>query len=86
MTEMAPLGSVAHYSPAHAEASDEVKFAYRAKQGTAGAFVDIRRATRTASCHGRQTNGRAQRSADSGSPARIQPPDSAEVQPTMDGS
>jgi len=42
MTEMAPLGSVAHYSPAQAEASDEVKFAYRAKQGRPAPFVEIR--------------------------------------------
>jgi len=39
---MAPLGSVAHYSPAQAEASDEVKFAYRAKQGRPAPFVEIR--------------------------------------------
>jgi acyl-CoA synthetase (AMP-forming)/AMP-acid ligase II len=42
MTEMAPLGSVAHYSPAHQEAPDEVKFAYRAKQGRPAPFVEIR--------------------------------------------
>ena len=42
MTELAPLGSVSHLQPALAGAADEVKFAYRAKQGRPSPFVEIR--------------------------------------------
>ena len=42
MTELAPLGSVAHLPPALNGASDTVKFAYRAKQGRPSPFVEIR--------------------------------------------
>ena len=42
MTELAPLGTVSHLPPALAGASDEVKFAYRAKQGRPSPFVEIR--------------------------------------------
>jgi fatty-acyl-CoA synthase len=42
MTEMAPLGTVAHCPPALADATDAVKFANRAKQGRPAPFVEIR--------------------------------------------
>ena len=42
MTEMAPLGTVAHCPPSMATATDAVKFAYRAKQGRPAPFVEIR--------------------------------------------
>jgi fatty-acyl-CoA synthase len=42
MTEMAPLGTVAHLPPAMAGAADELTFAYRAKQGRPVPFVEIR--------------------------------------------
>ena len=42
MTEMAPLGTVAHCPPSMANATDAVKFAYRAKQGRPAPFVEIR--------------------------------------------
>ena len=42
MTEMAPLGSVATYPPGMEQTPDEVKFAYRAKQGRPAPFVEIR--------------------------------------------
>jgi acyl-CoA synthetase (AMP-forming)/AMP-acid ligase II len=42
MTELAPLGTVAHLPPAMAGATDEAKFAYRAKQGRPTPFVEIR--------------------------------------------
>jgi fatty-acyl-CoA synthase len=42
MTEMAPLGSVAQVPSALANASDEVKFRARAKQGRPAPFVEIR--------------------------------------------
>jgi fatty-acyl-CoA synthase len=42
MTEMAPLGTVAHCPPSMAGATDAVKFAYRAKQGRPAPFVEIR--------------------------------------------
>jgi fatty-acyl-CoA synthase len=42
MTEMAPLGTVAHCPPSMANATDAAKFAYRAKQGRPAPFVEIR--------------------------------------------
>src|SRR6185295_7975375 len=42
MTEMAPLGTVAHCPPSLAGAPDNVKFACRAKQGRPAPFVEIR--------------------------------------------
>ena len=42
MTEMAPLGSVAHVPCTLAQASDEEKFRARAKQGRPAPFVEIR--------------------------------------------
>jgi len=42
MTEMAPVGTVAHLPGAMAEATDEAKFAYRAKQGRPAPLVEIR--------------------------------------------
>jgi fatty-acyl-CoA synthase len=42
MTEMAPLGTVGHLPSALADAADEVKFRYRARQGRPSAFVEIR--------------------------------------------
>ncbi len=42
MTELAPLGTVAHVPAALGDASDAVKFAYRAKQGRPSPFVEIR--------------------------------------------
>jgi fatty-acyl-CoA synthase len=42
MTEMAPLGTVAHCPPSLAGAPDHVKFAFRAKQGRRAPFVEIR--------------------------------------------
>jgi acyl-CoA synthetase (AMP-forming)/AMP-acid ligase II len=42
MTEMAPLGSVASYPCGMDTAPDEVKYAYRAKQGRPAPFVEIR--------------------------------------------
>jgi acyl-CoA synthetase (AMP-forming)/AMP-acid ligase II len=42
MTELAPLGSVAHVPCAMAGAPDDEKFAYRAKQGRPAPFVEIR--------------------------------------------
>ena len=42
MTEMTPLGTVAHCPPALAGAADAVKFQYRARQGRPAPFVEIR--------------------------------------------
>jgi len=42
MTEMAPLGTVAQCPPAMNDASDAVRFAYRATQGRPAPFVEIR--------------------------------------------
>jgi fatty-acyl-CoA synthase len=42
MTEMAPLGTVAHLPYSFAGCSDEVKFHYRARQGRPAPFVEIR--------------------------------------------
>jgi fatty-acyl-CoA synthase len=42
MTEMAPLGTVAHCPPSMTGATDAVKFAYRATQGRPAPFVEIR--------------------------------------------
>jgi fatty-acyl-CoA synthase len=42
MTEMAPLGTVAHCPPSLDGAPDSVKFACRAKQGRPAPFVEIR--------------------------------------------
>jgi fatty-acyl-CoA synthase len=42
MTEMAPLGTVAHCPPSLDGAPDSVKFAFRAKQGRPAPFVEIR--------------------------------------------
>ena len=42
MTEMAPLGTVAHCPTTIAEAPDAVRYAYRAKQGRPVPFVEIR--------------------------------------------
>jgi fatty-acyl-CoA synthase len=42
MTEMAPLGTVAHCPPSLDGAPDHVKFACRAKQGRPAPFVEIR--------------------------------------------
>jgi len=42
MTEMAPLGTVAHCPPSMAGATDAVKFGYRATQGRPAPFVEIR--------------------------------------------
>jgi fatty-acyl-CoA synthase len=42
MTELAPLGTVAHLPAAMSDASDEAKFRYRAKQGRPSPFVEIR--------------------------------------------
>ena len=42
MTEMAPLGTVAHLPGEMAGATDEAKFAYRAKQGRPAPLVEIR--------------------------------------------
>jgi fatty-acyl-CoA synthase len=42
MTEMAPLGTVAHCPPSLDGAPDHVKFAFRAKQGRPAPFVEIR--------------------------------------------
>src|SRR5258708_3764982 len=42
MTEMSPLGSVAHEPPRETFASDTERFKYRAKQGRPAPFVEIR--------------------------------------------
>jgi fatty-acyl-CoA synthase len=42
MTELAPLGTVAHVPSAMRGASEEAKFSYRAKQGRPAPFVEIR--------------------------------------------
>ena len=42
MTEMAPLGTVAHCPPSMTGATDAVKFGYRATQGRPAPFVEIR--------------------------------------------
>src|SRR5260370_34762334 len=42
MTELAPLGTVAHLPPAMRDEPDETKFAYGAKQGRPAPFVEIR--------------------------------------------
>jgi len=42
MTEMAPLGTVAHCPPSMDDAPDAVRFAYRATQGRPAPFVEIR--------------------------------------------
>jgi fatty-acyl-CoA synthase len=42
MTEMAPLGTVAHVPAAMDDAPAEAKFRYRARQGRPAAFVEIR--------------------------------------------
>jgi fatty-acyl-CoA synthase len=42
MTELAPLGSICHLSAALADAPDNEKYQYRAKQGRPSAFVEIR--------------------------------------------
>src|SRR4051794_458572 len=42
MTELAPLGTVAHLPPAMRDAPDAAKFTYRAKQGRPSPFVEIR--------------------------------------------
>jgi fatty-acyl-CoA synthase len=42
MTEMAPLGTVSELTSAFADAPEDVRFAYRAKQGTPAPFVEIR--------------------------------------------
>ena len=42
MTELAPLGTVAHLPPSMSGHSDDAKFAYRAKQGRPSPFVEIR--------------------------------------------
>jgi fatty-acyl-CoA synthase len=42
MTEMAPLGTVAHCPPSLDAAPDSEKFAFRAKQGRPAPFVEIR--------------------------------------------
>ena len=42
MTEMAPLGTVSELTSAVADAPEDVRFAYRAKQGTPAPFVEIR--------------------------------------------
>jgi Acyl-CoA synthetases (AMP-forming)/AMP-acid ligases II len=42
MTELAPLGTVGHLPPSMADAPDDTKFAYRAKQGRPSPFVEIR--------------------------------------------
>ena len=42
MTELAPLGTVAHVPAALNDATEAVKFAYRAKQGRPSPFVEIR--------------------------------------------
>jgi acyl-CoA synthetase (AMP-forming)/AMP-acid ligase II len=42
MTEMAPLGTVAELTADLADADDETRYAYRAKQGLPAPFVEIR--------------------------------------------
>ena len=42
MTELAPLGTVAHLPPAMQNATEAQKFSYRAKQGRPSPFVEIR--------------------------------------------
>jgi fatty-acyl-CoA synthase len=42
MTELAPVGTVAHLPPTMSDAPDAVKFACRAKQGRPAPFVEIR--------------------------------------------
>jgi acyl-CoA synthetase (AMP-forming)/AMP-acid ligase II len=42
MTELAPLGTVAHVPASMAQEPDAVKFAYRARQGRPSPFVEIR--------------------------------------------
>ena len=42
MTELAPLGTIGHLPAALAGATDDEKFAYRAKQGRPSPFVEIR--------------------------------------------
>jgi fatty-acyl-CoA synthase len=42
MTEMSPLGTVSELTSELADASEDVQFAYRAKQGTPAPFVEIR--------------------------------------------
>jgi len=42
MTEMSPLGTVSELTSAFEDASEDVQFAYRAKQGTPAPFVEIR--------------------------------------------
>ena len=42
MTEMSPLGTVSELTSELADAPDEVKFAFRAKQGTPAPFVELR--------------------------------------------
>jgi fatty-acyl-CoA synthase len=42
MTEMAPLGTVSELTSAFVDAPEDVRFAYRAKQGTPAPFVEIR--------------------------------------------
>jgi fatty-acyl-CoA synthase len=42
MTEMSPLGTVAHEPPSARFATDEERFKYRAKQGRPAPFVEIR--------------------------------------------
>jgi acyl-CoA synthetase (AMP-forming)/AMP-acid ligase II len=42
MTELAPLGTVAHLPASLAHETDAVKFAYRARQGRPSPFVEIR--------------------------------------------
>jgi acyl-CoA synthetase (AMP-forming)/AMP-acid ligase II len=42
MTEMTPLGTVARCPPSLSDATDSVKFAYRATQGRPAPFVEIR--------------------------------------------
>jgi fatty-acyl-CoA synthase len=42
MTEMAPLGTTGHLPSALADATDDLKFQFRAKQGRPSAFVEIR--------------------------------------------
>jgi fatty-acyl-CoA synthase len=42
MTEMSPLGTVSELTSELADSPDDVKFAYRAKQGTPAPFVELR--------------------------------------------
>ncbi len=42
MTEMSPLGTVSELTSDLADSPDDVKFAYRAKQGTPAPFVELR--------------------------------------------